>query len=263
MEKQRGCDIAAMLEPNVENGDRPIGTNGGLFATTHWSLVVAAGDSQHPEARQALAALCETYWSPVYALVRCRGHDPDEARDLTQGFFLKVLDQKSFKVARPDRGRFRAFLRTILRNYLTDERLREEARKRGGDALRLRLDFAETEASLAVELAQRQDPEKAFEIRWAQTLLARALDRLRTELQRSADAERWKRLEPLLTGDAPSGTYKEIATDLEMTESAVKVAVHRLRKRYGEALRAEVAQTVSNPEEVDDEVRYLLTVVDS
>ena len=174
---------------------RESGSTDGLFSTTHWSLVVAAGDSKRPEARQALAALCETYWSPVYALVRCRGHDPDEARDLTQGFFLKVLDQESFKVARPDRGRFRAFLRTILRNYLTDERIREETRKRGGDALRFRLDFAEAEASLAADLSRRQDPEKAFEIRWAQTLLARALDRLRTELQQSADAKRWKRLE--------------------------------------------------------------------
>ena len=235
----------------------------GLFPTTHWSLVVAAGERRHPEARKALAALCETYWPSVYALIRCRGHHPDEACDLTQGFFLKVLEQQSLKDASPDRGSFRGFLRTILRNYLTDERLRGAALKRGQGAPQLHMDFEGMEASLAVELTQGQDPEKAFEVRWARTLLTRALDRLRMELQQSADAERWKRLEPLLTGDAPSGTYKEIATDLEMTESAVKVAVHRLRKRYGEALRAEVAQTVRDPDDVDDEVRYLLTVVDS
>jgi RNA polymerase sigma-70 factor (ECF subfamily) len=248
---------------NVADAQKPSRSTGGLFSTTHWSLVVAAGDSRQPEARQALAALCESYWTPVYALIRCHGHRADEARDLTQGFFLKILEQRSFKVASPDRGKFRAFLRTVLRNYLADERLRTVTQKKGGDAPKIQLDFSETEASLAVDLARVQDPEKAFEIRWARTLLARALDRLRAELEGSADARRWKRLEPLLTGDANPGTYKEIARDLAMTESAVKVAVHRLRKRYGEALRAEVAQTVSSEKEVDDEVRYLLRVVDS
>ncbi len=220
---------------------------------------MAAGDTRQPEARQALATLCESYWTPVYALIRCQGHGEDQARDLTQGFFLKLLEQRSLKVASPDRGRFRAFLRIMLRNYLTDERLRGETRKRGGGVPHLHLDFAETEASLAVDLARVQDSERAFEVRWARTLLARALGRLRAELEQSADASRWKRLAPLLTGAADPGTYRQIAEDLEMSESAVGVAVHRLRKRYGEALRAEVAQTVSSREEVDDEVRYLLT----
>ena len=251
------------MDRDVVDFPKESGSTGGLFPTTHWSLVLAAGDSRNPTARQALATLCETYWSPVYVLIRCRGYDLDEARDLTQSFFLKILEHGSLKVASPDRGRFRAFLRTTLRNYLIDERLREGTQKRGGESPRLPLDLAETEASLAVELARDRDPEKAFEIRWARTLLSRALDRLRAELEQSADAGRWRRLEPLLTGDSHSGTYQEIARELEMTESAVKVAVHRLRKRYGEALRAEVAQTVSSKEEVDDEVRYLLAVVDS
>jgi len=247
----------------VADSQEPSESTRGLFSTTRWSLVVAAGDTRQPEARQALATLCESYWTPVYALVRRQGHGEDEARDLTQGFFLKVLEQRSFKVASPDRGRFRAFLRTMLRNYLTDDRLRGETRKRGGGVSHLHLDFAAAEASLAADLARVQDPERAFEIRWARTLLARALDRLRADLEQSADASRWKRLAPLLTGEANPGTYRQIADELEMSESAVGVAVHRLRKRYGEAVRAEVAQTVSSWEEVDDEVRYLLTLFDS
>jgi len=233
-----------------------------VFSTTHWNLVLAAGDSRNPEARQALAALCEIYWSPVYVLIRCRGHGLEEARDLTQSFFLRILERGSLKVASPERGRFRSFLRVTLRNYLNDERIREATQKKGGQSLRIPLDLTEAEASLAVDLVEDRDPEKAFEIRWARTLLSRALDRLRAELGQSADAVRWRRLEPLLTGQSRSG-YKAVARELGMTESAVKVAIHRLRKRYGEALRAEVAQTVSNEEQVDDEVRYLLTVVTS
>jgi RNA polymerase sigma-70 factor (ECF subfamily) len=233
---------------------------GGLFGTTHWSLVVAAGDSHHPGARQALERLCETYWYPVYVLIRCRGNDAERSRDLAQGFFLHLLERQTLKVARPEIGRFRAFLKTVLRHYLTNERVREEASKRGGTGTRLRIDFAEAEAQYRHESGS-DDPESMYEKRWARTVLSRALDRLRAELYESGSPDRWRRLEPFLTGNAAPGRYREIAEALEMTESGVKVAVHRLRKRYGEALRSEVSQTVNSPQDVDDEVRHLLKVV--
>jgi RNA polymerase sigma-70 factor (ECF subfamily) len=236
---------------------------GRLFATTNWSLVVAAGSLDDPGARDALEVLCQRYWYPVYALVRHFGHRPDRAEDLTQGFFLSLLERRSLQAADQDRGRFRSFLKTLLRNYLTNEHTRKNTRKRGGNARTLRVDFADAEARYGAEASPKGSPEATFERRWARAVLSRGLEKLRAELRDSPDAERWKRLEPFLTGNSGASTYRKVAAELGLSESAVKVAVHRLRKRYGKALRAEVAQTVSTPEDVDEEVRYLLIVVDS
>jgi RNA polymerase sigma-70 factor (ECF subfamily) len=160
----------------------------------------------------------------------------------------------------PRNERFRAYLKTILRHYLTNERIREEAKRRGGGVARVRIEFGEAEALFRQESASA-DPESMYEKRWARTVLGRALARMRAEVSESAEAKRWKALEPFLTGQAAPGTYRDVAASLGMTESAVKVAVHRMRKRYGEALRAEVGQTVGSAEEIDDEVRHLLRVV--
>jgi RNA polymerase sigma-70 factor (ECF subfamily) len=232
-----------------------------LFATTNWSLVVAAGEAGQPEARKALATLCELYWYPVYALVRHFGNTAERAEDLTQGFFLDLLERRSIQAAERDRGRFRSFLKVMVRHYLANEHTRQKARKRGGDTQLLSMDFAEAEARYESEKRTEDDPERTFERRWARTVLSRGLERLRAELQDSPDAARWTRLEHLLTGDPSAGRYQEVADELGLSLSGVKMAVRRLRKRYGQALRDEVAHTVADPQCVDDEVRYLLSVV--
>jgi RNA polymerase sigma-70 factor (ECF subfamily) len=235
----------------------------GLFSTTQWSIVLAAGDSRNPEADTALTALFETYWYPVYGRIRQTHFGVDDARDLTQGFFVHLLEKNALAVARPDRGRFRSFLRTTLRNYLINENEREGARKRGGGQKPLAMDFAEGEKRYGREPKHRQDPEKLFERQWARTVLSNALERLRSEFETSPERHRWHRLENVLTGEPTGQRYRDLAEELGMSESAVKVSVHRLRKRYGEVLRDEVARTVGDRADIDEEVRYLLTVVRS
>jgi RNA polymerase sigma-70 factor (ECF subfamily) len=227
------------------------------FATTRWSLVLAAGDSQRSDFHDALAALCESYWYPIYVHLRQLHHDPDTARDFTQGFFTHLLDRHALKVASPERGRFRAFLKTSLHNYLSNERHRAHAAKRGGGRRDLSLDFDDAESRYALEPVERETPETVFERSWARTILTRALEHLREEIDASDAADRLKRLEPCLLGDqGPS--YRELAAELDMTEAAVKVAVHRMRRRFGMVLRAEVARTVADPAAIDAEIRQLL-----
>jgi len=224
-------------------------------------LVVAAGQNGQPEARDALEALCEIYWYPVYALIRHLGHPADRAEDLTQGFFLDLLERQSIHAAEKERGRFRSFLKVMVRHYIANEHAQSAARKRGGDAQILSMDFAEADARYESEKAVKDNPERAFEKRWARTVLSRGLERLRAESKDSADPVRWTRLESLITGDPSAVRYQEIADELGLSVSGVKMAVHRLRKRYGQVLRDEVAQTVAHPRCVDDEVRYLLSIV--
>jgi len=242
--------------PGVERG-------GGVFATTEWSLVLAAQDSRSPGSREALASLCESYWYPIYGWIRHLGNDADSARDLAQGFFAFLLEKDILKVARPDRGRFRGFLKTSLRHFLGHERERAQARKRGGGQRPLSLDFETAESRYAREPAHEQTPEVVFEKRWARTLMTRALERLRQETEASSDRERFRRREPYLTGPVVHGSYEEVARELEMTTAAVRTAVRRMRKRYGEFLRAEVARTVHEPKEVDEELRHLFAVIRS
>lgn len=234
----------------------------GLFSTTQWSVVLAAGDSQHPNAREALAALYKVYWYPVYAQIRFRGQDPEAAKDLTQGFFVQLLEKHTLKVANPDRGRFRSFLKNSVDHYLSHERHRASALKRGGNKPAISLDFDSAEAQYKIEPAQSQAPDKLFEKRWARAALNRVLERLGEEARAAGDGYRFQRLAPFLTGRTPGIGYKDVAAELEMTEGAVKVAVHRMRRRYGKLLRAEVARTVSDPGEVDGEIRYLFSAMD-
>lgn len=235
---------------------------GSRFSTTSWSLVVAAGDDGSPGARQALEALCKAYWAPVYSYIRRHGARADEARDLTQGFFAGVLEKHWFREVRRERGRFRTFLLTSVRNYVADERERERARKRGGGRAPISLDVGEAERSYSIEPAHNDTPEKIFDRKWAHALLDRCLVRLAEESKDSAHPERFERLRAFMTAESEQ-SYREVARDLGVGESAVRVAVHRMRRRFGEILRAQVAVTVRDETEVAGELRHLLGVLRS
>jgi RNA polymerase sigma-70 factor (ECF subfamily) len=231
------------------------------FRTTRWSIVVAAaGDA--PASREALATLCATYWYPLYAYARRRGHDANDAADLVQGFFAALLDKGWVADADKERGRFRAFLLTAFQRFAGKERRRDAAAKRGGGRAVLSLDFDDGETRLAAEAPADADPERAFERRWALTLLARALDRTRREFEDAGRADVFAALAPRLGGDdARPGA--EVAASLGMTENAVRVAAHRLRARHRENVRAEIRDTVADDASVEDEIRRLMAAVAS
>jgi len=226
------------------------------FATTHWSLVVAAGKRQLPNGESALAELCETYWYPLYAYVRRRGYSAADAQDLTQGFFATLLDKEYLNDADQDRGRFRSFLITALKRYVSKQRERENAQKRGGNRRRLSLDFEVGESHYRIEPSHEATPERIFERRWALTVLDIALRKLRQDYDATEKRRLFDSLKVFLTGETGS-TYKQIAEEHDMPEGAVKASVHRLRNKYRELIRAEIAQTVADPGDVDDELRSL------
>ncbi len=231
---------------------------GRRFATTQWSLVLAARDGTDSEARLALEALCEAYWYPLYAHVRRRGHSADEAPDLTQAFFADLLGRDFLGRVDQSRGRFRSFLLASLEHFLSRERDKAYTLKKGGGRVALSLDTREAEDRYQHEPEDQLTPDRAFERRWGLTVLERTMERLRAEA--SGQSERFDRFRLFLTGSG-GAHYREVASDLGMTETAVKAAVHRLRQRYGQLLRQEIADTVADPAEVDDEVRYLLGVL--
>jgi RNA polymerase sigma-70 factor (ECF subfamily) len=231
------------------------------FATTSWSQVLAARDGTDTEARDALERLCETYWYPLYAYVRRRGHDPEAARDLTQGFFAELFENETLRQVEPSAGRFRSFLLACLKHFLSHERDRAKTLKRGGGTSPISLDAAAAEKRYDREPAVDLTPEEVFERRWALTVVERALGRLRQEADEKGHPQRFIRLAVYLTGETPRLPYREVASELAMSEGAVKVAVHRLRRRFGELLRAEVAETLADPAETDQEVRHLLLVI--
>ena len=227
------------------------------FATTRWSLVCAAG-KEDSNARDALASLCETYWYALYAFLRRRGCSREEAEDVTQAFFARLLERGWVRSADRERGRFRTFLLTALNRFLTKERDKAHAAKRGGRRTRLSLDFEAGETRYRLEPADEQTPDRLFERRWALTVLDRVLSRLENEHADSpARAVKFAALKPLMTAADSTESYAAVGTILDMTEGAVKVAVHRLRKRYKELLREEVAQTVCDPAAVDQELADL------
>ena len=239
------------------------GSKKGWFETTHWSLVLAAGDSSDPRGRDALSQLCRAYWPPVYSYVRSRGRGAEEARDLTQGFFATLLEKGYLKDARRERGRFRSFLLASVKHYLANEWDRERAQRRGGGVELIPLDVETAESHCRLEPADRETPETVYEKRWALTVVEQVLCRLESEMERSGNAERFRRFRPMLTDEGGGTTYRELGNELGMSESAVKVAVHRLRRRFGELLRDEVAHTVDRPDQVDAEIRHLLDVMGS
>jgi len=226
------------------------------FATTRWSVVVAAAESDPAAARAALSELCGAYWYPLYADARRRGAASADAADLVQGFFAELIEKDWVAVADPDRGRFRAFLLTAFRRHAGHERERARAAKRGGGAV-VSLDMTNAESLFSLEPADTRTPERAFERRYALTLLARVLGRVRVE--RPGDAD----LLPFVGGPGEARPYAEIAAARGATEGAVKVAVHRLRERWRDVLRDEVRATVADEADVDDEIRCLMDVVAS
>jgi RNA polymerase sigma factor (sigma-70 family) len=231
------------------------------FATTSWSRILAARDGSSSEARDALEGLCRTYWYPLYAFVRRQGHDADQARDLTQAYFAELLHKGYLDDYEPSRGRFRVFLKVSVKHFLSKERDKAQAWKRGGRTKVLSLDVRETEDRYRYEPVDRLTPEEIFERRWALTILERALGRLRAEQAEAGRAPEFGRLEGFLSGQKEVASYREVATELSTSEGAIKTTVHRLRQRFGQLLREEIAQTVSGPDEVDHEVKHLLGVV--
>lgn len=230
-------------------------------ATTQWSQVLAARDGSGTEARVALESLCQTYWQPLYAYVRHQGYGPEEARDLTQGFFADLLEKDSLEDVDPSKGRFRSFLLAALRHFLSHQRDRERALKRGGGTLTLSLDTEVAEERYLREPGTARSPEEVFERRWAMTVLGRALATLRHESNSENQLERFELLKMYLTGEEPRKPYREVGEKLGMSELAVRKAVHRLRRRFGQVLRDEISETVAGEAAIDDEVRHLLTVI--
>jgi RNA polymerase sigma factor (sigma-70 family) len=240
--------------------DRP---STGRFPTTHWSRVVAAGDPGTPRAREALAALCGAYWYPLYAYVRSRGHSPEQAQDMTQDFFAYLLERDLFAKADPDRGRFRSFLRTVCGRFLADRQDRQNAVKRGGRLTSLPIDARDAEGRFAREPFHELTAARIFDRTWALTLLDRVLDQLRREYHDAGRPEVFEQLRVALTRGPKAVPYATIAGRLGISEGAVRVAVHRLRRRYGHLLRQEIAATVHDPAEVDDEIRDLFVALEA
>jgi RNA polymerase sigma factor (sigma-70 family) len=231
------------------------------FQTTRWSVVVAAADGAASSAAAALSYLCQRYWPPLYAYVRRSGYSIHDAQELTQEFFTRLLDKNYLLVVDPLRGRFRSFLLAALKHFLSNQRKATRAKKRGGGRAVVSWDFAAAEAGYRAELADTFTPERIFERRWALLLLDRVLANLEAEFVAASKKLVFHHLKGLLTADGAAPSYRHVADQLGMTEAAVKMAVHRLRRRYRQLLRAEIAQTVSGPHDVDDELRQLLAVL--
>ena len=232
---------------------------GPVFATTHWSVVLSAQDKGSPRSAEALESLCRAYWYPLYAYARRAGHSPADAEDLTQGFFARLLERDYLKSAAPNKGRFRTFLLVALKRYSADEWDRQHAQKRGGFAPIISIDQGSAEARFASEPAHHLQPDVLFDRQWARTLLERTLSRLQDEYVGSGRAKLFELLRGCLAGEESASPYAELAARLDLTQPAVKMAVHRLRARYREILTAEIAQTVSSPEEVEEEIRHLFS----
>ena len=233
------------------------------FATTQWSLVLRAARPEDSVARAALEALCRRYWFPLYAFARRRVSAIHEAQDLTQEFFLRLLQNNSLAAASPERGRFRSFLLASLKNFLSNEWDRANAQKRGGGRERWSLDWEIGESRLSREPAHADTPEREFERQWALTLLDVVVRRLQDEFATAGKSRQFERLKESLSGSRSGIDYPTVATELQMSAEAARQAAHRLRKRYRELLRDEVAQTVESPDEVDDEINRLFEAVAS
>jgi RNA polymerase sigma-70 factor (ECF subfamily) len=243
-----------------ETTDAPDAVGQPLFATTHWSVVLAAAENNAPQSATALERLCRTYWYPLYAYVRREGYSPADAQDLTQEFFARLLARHSLAQVAPEKGRFRSFLLAAMRHFLSDQRDRASAVKRGGGAEVLSLDAQEAEERYRLEPVDHLDAEKIYERRWAMTLVEKALERLRDESVAAGKGGLFERLRRFVAGESEA-TWGEAAAELALSEGAMKAAVHRLRERYRVLLRDEIAHTVADPAEIEEEVRYLIRVI--
>lgn len=231
------------------------------FVTTHWSVVLDAKGGDSERASEALERLCQIYWRPIYAFIRRNGHSPADAQDLTQEFFSRLLAKQYLRHLRDQRGKFRSFLLTFVKHFLSDERDRASAQKRGGGQPALSLDDPAGEDSFLAGAGSQLGPDQLFERRWAQTVLDQAVHRLRDEYVVSGKGALFERLKDIQPGKYGPVSYAELGAEIGMSETAIKSAVHRLRRRHQEILREEIAGTVTRPEEVDDEIRYLITLL--
>ena len=234
-----------------------------FFVTTHWSVVLSAGRDDSAQSTEALEVLCRTYWYPLYVFIRRLGYEVADAQDLTQGFFAHVLSRGFLKRASPAKGKFRSFVLAALKYFMADEWAKLQARKRGGGLTPVFLDAQTAEARYRLEPVDLMNAERLFERRWATALLDRVLERLEEELPNANRRRVFDELRVFLLGEKTSASYAQVAATLQMTEGAVKVAVHRLRERYRELFREEVAHTVEEPGEINDEVRHLFSVLTS
>ena len=228
------------------------------FATTHWSVVMQTRQENSPAGAAALETLCHTYWYPLYAYCRRQGHTPSDGEDLTQQFFAVFLAKNSFAVATPGRGRFRNFLLASFKNFLANDHQRSQTVKRGGGLAFVSWDELEPELSYQKEPSSGFTPEKLYDQAWAFRLLDRAMSSLRSDYTASGKSGVFEALQIFLTGEETEITYKEIGAKLQMSESAIKMAVSRLRQRYGQLLRQEIAHTVADEAGVEDELRHLI-----
>lgn len=243
-------------EPTAATPPRPV------FVTTRWSLVLSAGCAEEGQGQAALTNLCQTYWYPLYAYVRGRGYVREDAQDLTQAFFARLLEKNWIASADREKGRFRTFLLTALKRFLCDEWDKARAQKRGGRVTLLPLEFETAETRWGREPASAElNPEQSFERRWVFALLDEVLKRLREEFAREGNAGLFAELAPALVDGGASLAYAEIGRKLGLSESAIKSAAHRLRQRYRTLLRSEIAETVASPAEVDEELRHLFAVL--
>lgn len=233
----------------------------GRFNTTRWTVIRSARAKDEPGSAEALAALCEAYWYPLYVFVRRRGHGADEARDLTQGYFLRLLEKDYLDDVKPEAGRFRSFLLASMKHFLANERRDAAALKRGGGRTLVSLDLAAAENRYRHEPVSDETPERAYERRWALAVIERARDRLRDEFAAAGKERQFRLLAGHLSGRDSARPHGEVAEELGTTEAAVKMAVSRMRRQYGRALREEIADTIDDPAAIDDEVRHLLSIV--
>jgi RNA polymerase sigma factor (sigma-70 family) len=249
----------------AESNPEPVAARAGRFATTCWSVVVAARDAPSALAHEALAALCQAYWFPLYAYIRRHGHAPQEAEDLTQEFFTRLVDKDFLANVDRGKGKFRSFLLAACSHFLANEGDRARTWKRGGRCSIVSLDFAGAEARYGLEPAHDVTPEKLFARRWGLTLLDHALARLRTEYAAKDKTALFDRLRVCLLGEGGQDRFPHarIAYDLGMSPAAVRVAVHRLRQQFREVLRDEIVKTVEEPEQIEDEIRDLFAALGS
>jgi len=248
------------LAPTVERPFPAPRDTAAQFATTHWTLVMASQGSS-PDARQALERLCHLYWPPLYAFVRRRGHRPEEAQDLTQEFFARLLLQHDLARVKPAQGKFRSYLLTALKHFLANEWHAAQTRKRGGGQAPLSWDDETLERQYRLDPGDQATPETLYERRWALSVLEQTLDRLRQEYVEAGKEDLFDGLKVFLSGDKRLIPQDEIAAQYGITVNAVRVGVHRMRKRYGQLLREQVAATVGSPAEIEEELRYLILVL--
>jgi len=241
----------------TDRPSQPSTAPGDIFATTHWTVVLAAGRRSTPQSDRALEELCRAYWFPLYAYVRRRGHTKEDAEDLTQAFFARFLEKNYLEGLSAERGRFRAFLLASLKHFLANEWDKSQRQKRGGHVPHLSLDWQTADTRFQIVDPAEPSPDRAFDREWAVALLERVIARLRDECAAAGKGARFEHLKPFLTSGTGATPYTDAAGALGMEEAAVRAAVHRLRKRYRQLLREEIAQTLADATQVDEEMRAL------